>query len=622
MKHLSLRTQLWLPTALTAVVMLTVSTAMVVRTQSSHAGTSVLLQAAEQRLTDAQAWQRLTETSALRAEAALDTPDTARREAHEAAGKAAEAQRAALQKQLSEAPLGEPARAALDSTLKAQAAYAQALTRAREAASGGSPDAAATAAAATALAAYLEQQKTFTQALQADSAAAREQVGRERMRSVTIATGIMAGVVVILVVFTIYSTRGIRELLSSLSRTAHRIGQGELSAPVDVTRRDEIGQLAQELVVMRDALRRVVGQVRASTDSIQIASSEVAAGNQDLSNRTEQTSSNLQATASAMSELTQSVQHSADSAAQANQLASSAAEVAARGGTVVGEVVTTMEQIHASSRKIADIIGVIDGIAFQTNILALNAAVEAARAGEQGRGFAVVAGEVRSLASRSADAAREIKALIGNSVEKVDSGSRLVQEAGSTMSEIVASVQRVTDIIAEISAATGEQSRGISQVNHAVSELDRMTQQNAALVEESAAAAGSLSAQAAALGQVVSSFRLEDGPSRGTNGSRAAPTVASSVSSGSSSVRSDVSQSAPSATSTVAPSTASAPSPARLALDVVKTVAQRAKDAPPRTAPKPARTSPSPSPAAESTAPAVRPGDGKPRSDDGEWESF
>jgi methyl-accepting chemotaxis protein len=267
------------------------------------------------------------------------------------------------------------------------------------------------------------------------------------------------------------------------------------------------GSLLEGLREMVASLRRTVSHVRQSTDSIATASGQIAQGNADLSSRTEQTASNLQQTASSMEQLTGTVRQTADSAHTANQLASSAAEVARRGGEVVGQVVSTMDEINTSSKKIADIIGVIDGIAFQTNILALNAAVEAARAGEQGRGFAVVAGEVRSLAGRSAEAAREIKGLIGTSVDKVELGSRLVQDAGQTMNEIVASVQRVTDIIGEITAAASEQSQGIGQVNAAVTQLDQMTQQNAALVEESAAAAQSMREQAHTLADVVAVFR-------------------------------------------------------------------------------------------------------------------
>jgi len=268
------------------------------------------------------------------------------------------------------------------------------------------------------------------------------------------------------------------------------------------------GSLLAGLQAMVQSVRDTVIQVRASTDNISTASNEIATGNQDLSVRTEQTASNLQAAASAMEQLTATVKQSADSARQANQLASSAAEVAARGGAVVDQVVATMSDINTSSKKIADIIGVIDGIAFQTNILALNAAVEAARAGEQGRGFAVVASEVRSLAGRSAEAAREIKSLISASVEKVEGGSRLVADAGRTMQEIVGSVRRVSDMIGEITAAAAEQSEGIGQVNGSVAQLDQMTQQNSALVEQSAAAAESLKEQAGRLADVVGTFRL------------------------------------------------------------------------------------------------------------------
>jgi methyl-accepting chemotaxis protein len=294
---------------------------------------------------------------------------------------------------------------------------------------------------------------------------------------------------------------------------ASRVAQGDLSVSWEVVGQDEPAKLMHALKDMQDSLRRLVGQVRESSESIQVASTEVAVGNSDLSHRTEEAASSLQQTASSMMQLTSNVKQSAEAASQANQLASSASSVASRGGEVVAQVVSTMDQINTSSKKIADIIGVIDGIAFQTNILALNAAVEAARAGEQGRGFAVVAGEVRSLAQRSAEAAKEIKALIGTSVDKVETGARLVQEAGTTMTEIVASVKRVTDIIGEITAAANEQSGGIGQINTAITQLDQMTQQNAALVEESAAAAESLKEQAHKLAGVVATFRLGAGDS-------------------------------------------------------------------------------------------------------------
>jgi methyl-accepting chemotaxis protein len=313
---------------------------------------------------------------------------------------------------------------------------------------------------------------------------------------------------VLVVPLTLLNSRSIVKPLEDAHTFARAIAQGDLSTDIEVNGRDETAQLQAALRDMQGALQRIVGQVRASADSIRVASTEVAQGNSDLSGRTEQAASNLQQTASSMEQLTGTVKQTADSARTANQLASSAAEVASKGGSVVSQVVATMDDIQTSSRKIADIIGVIDGIAFQTNILALNAAVEAARAGEQGRGFAVVASEVRSLASRSAEAAKEIKSLIGASVEKVDSGSKLVADAGHTMTEIVASVRRVNDMIGEITAAAAEQSTGLGHVNASVSQLDQMTQQNAALVEQSAAAAESLRQQARQLADAVSAFRV------------------------------------------------------------------------------------------------------------------
>jgi len=289
---------------------------------------------------------------------------------------------------------------------------------------------------------------------------------------------------------------------------ARSIADGDLGRKADEGGFGEVGELQRALGEMQGALHSIVSHVRESSIGITNAATEVAVGNNDLSARTEQAASNLEETAASIEHLTQTVRTNADNARQANQLAMSASEVAERGGRVVGDVVTTMESITESSRRIAEIISVIDSIAFQTNILALNAAVEAARAGEQGRGFAVVAGEVRNLAQRSSSAANEIKALITASVGEVDSGARLVREAGSTMGEIVTSVKRVTDIMGEISAATHEQSTQISEVNAAVGQLDQMTQQNAALVEEGAASAESLKEQAGALNGIVSAFRL------------------------------------------------------------------------------------------------------------------
>jgi len=305
-------------------------------------------------------------------------------------------------------------------------------------------------------------------------------------------------------------TRSITRPIAHAVKLAQTVAAGDLSARIQVTSRDETGQLLAALKAMIESLVGVVGKVRHSSDCIATGSSQIATGNADLSQRTEEQASNLQQTAASMEQLTSTVRNNSDTARQATQLAGSAAAAATEGGVVVDQVVATMGAIDASSRKIADIIGVIDGIAFQTNILALNAAVEAARAGEQGRGFAVVAGEVRSLAQRSAEAAKEIKGLITDSVDKVQAGSQQVAEAGRAMSGIVAQVRRVNDLIAEISAATLEQTQGIGQVGDAVSQLDQVTQQNAALVEESAAAAESLSQQAARLVEAVGVFRLGD----------------------------------------------------------------------------------------------------------------
>jgi methyl-accepting chemotaxis protein len=316
-------------------------------------------------------------------------------------------------------------------------------------------------------------------------------------------------------------TRSITRPLNDAVKVAQIVASGDLTGNISSDFSDEPGQLLQALKAMNDSLSKTVGQVRVSTETITTASAEIAAGNLDLSSRTEAQASSLEETASAMEELTSTVKQNADNARQANQLVVSASEVAVQGGQVVANVVETMGSIKDSSRKIVDIIGVIDGIAFQTNILALNAAVEAARAGEQGRGFAVVAAEVRNLAQRSAGAAKEIKALIGDSVDKVDAGSLLVDEAGATMQKIVTSVKQVADIMSEIAAASQEQSTGIEEVNRAITQMDEVTQQNAALVEEAAAAAASMQEQAGNLVQEVSVFKLAHG-AHGTRGAAAA----------------------------------------------------------------------------------------------------
>jgi len=321
-------------------------------------------------------------------------------------------------------------------------------------------------------------------------------------------------------------TRGITVPLGQAVDIAVAVANRDLTSHFEVTTKDETGRLLEALQKMNDGLIGIVTEVRNGTEGISSASSQIAAGNRDLSGRTEEQASSLEETASSMEELTSTVKQNADNARQANQLAVTASEVAKRGGGVVSEVVDTMDAINSSARKIVDIISVIDGIAFQTNILALNAAVEAARAGEQGRGFAVVATEVRSLAQRSATAAKEIKTLIDDSLQKVDAGSALVTQAGMTMSEVVDSIQRVTDIMGEITSASLEQSSGIEQVNQAIGQMDQVTQQNAALVEEAAAAAASLHDQADALTQVVAVFKLAAEPAlRHTPAARASAAV-------------------------------------------------------------------------------------------------
>jgi methyl-accepting chemotaxis protein len=317
----------------------------------------------------------------------------------------------------------------------------------------------------------------------------------------------------------------VRSIVAPLQRavaSTGRIAEGDLREVLQVEGRDETADLLRGVARMQESLRSVVGQVRSGVDSVTTASAQIAAGNIDLSQRTEEQASSLQQTAASMEQLTGTVTQSAENARQANQLAQSASNAASKGGEVVRQVVDTMEQISASSKRISDIIGTIDGIAFQTNILALNAAVEAARAGEQGRGFAVVASEVRTLAQRSAQAAKEIKTLIVDSTEKVEAGGRQVSEAGAAMDDIVHQVRRVTDLVGEISSASVEQSTGIGQVNQAVGQMDQVTQQNAALVEESAAAAQSLSAQAQRLAEVVAVFKLESSAG-GTHGPEQAP---------------------------------------------------------------------------------------------------
>jgi methyl-accepting chemotaxis protein len=363
--------------------------------------------------------------------------------------------------------------------------------------------------------AELEEQTSLAAADSAKSAYQRAQL----LMTVLCAVGVVLGLLAAWLI-----TRSITEPLSNAVRIARTVSSGDLTSTIRVNSQDETGQLLAALRDMNTNLIKVVSTVRTGSDSIATGAGEIAAGNQDLSQRTEEQASNLQHTAASMGQIGSTVETNADTARQAAQLASAAAAAAKDGGAVVGQVVSTMDAIAAGSRKVSEIIGLIDGIAFQTNILALNAAVEAARAGEQGRGFAVVATEVRSLAGRSAEAAKEIKALIGESVKMAEVGTSQADAAGTAMGNIVQQVQRVSDLISEISAATGEQTTGIGEVSRAVAQLDQVTQQNAALVEESAAAADSLNSQVGRLVDAVGVFKLPAGWTDGNgNTASAAP---------------------------------------------------------------------------------------------------
>ncbi|MCE1193027.1 MAG: methyl-accepting chemotaxis protein [Acidovorax sp.] len=432
-----------------------------------------------------------------------------------------------------------------------------------------------------AIGSYVDSLEAFVQLQQSQRDAARVEAQAARTRAAALAWAVQGIVLALGLVLSFVLVRSITRPLHRAVQLSDAIAGGDLTVSVREEREDEFGHLLRSVSQMAGRLRALVAEVRSGVESMSTASVEIATGNHDLSARTEQTAANLQQTAASMEELTATVTQSADTARQANQLATTAAQAATHGGEVVSQVVQSMQHITDSSRKIADIIGVIDGIAFQTNILALNAAVEAARAGEQGRGFAVVAGEVRSLAGRSAEAAKEIKHLINASVESVETGSGQVAQAGRSMDEIVASVRRVSDLIGEITASSTEQREGIGQVNQAMGNLDQMTQQNAALVEESAAAAASLRDQAQRLAEVVSVFNV------GYTPASPAPAIAP--------------RPAP-----AAPARAPAAAPARVGGAAPATAAARKLQAPAANAPTPA------------SAPAPKAAKGS----DDDWESF
>ncbi|QGZ55906.1 methyl-accepting chemotaxis protein [Paraburkholderia acidiphila] len=449
----------------------------------------------------------------------------------------------------------------------------------------------------------------LAQALE-DSAQAREAAANEKIAVMRIAIGVVIAIALVLVVAIRFAMRGlIVQPLEDAVTCFERIAQGDLSQTVNVYSDNEIGRLFSAIKRMQESLVTLVSAVHTGASSIDVGAREIAMGNTDLSQRTEQQAASLQETASSMEQLTGTVRQNAENARQASQLAVNASDIATRGGEVVGEVVNTMQGIAVSSAKVVDIISVIEGIAFQTNILALNAAVEAARAGEQGRGFAVVAGEVRSLAQRSASAAKEIKELINDSAEKVQSGSQLVGRAGSTMEEILQAVRRVTDIMGEISAASEEQSGGIEQVNRAVTQMDTVTQQNAALVEQAAAAAASLEEQTRQLQNVLGTWTTGGAQARSVATSPARVTPAASGA---------AKRTTPAATAVAKPAVAATPAPSASA-DTAKAAAKAVQPAA-KSAAKPAAT-----PAAKPAAPAraeTHVSTAASASDDSDWETF
>ncbi|WP_431260427.1 methyl-accepting chemotaxis protein [Roseateles chitinivorans] len=614
----SIATRLWIPVAVMSVMTVVMSLGAASRTRTLLEVAQVTQERQQQRFELALRWRGLTEANASRVQAGLAANDNAVADAMK--GDIARTTEAIneVQKQLEALAEGDEDKAAMAKIAEQRKAYIAVRNDANKLKAGGDNDGSHQALkqkVVPAIEQYLAAQQDFVVLQQKRSAALREAAGAERMRTVWGVAALMSLIVGALALATAYFVRTISAPLKSLMAEAERIGEGDLFHVERDYREDEIGDVQRALAAMKSSLRKVIREVRASADGMQTASQEIASGNQDLSQRTEQTASNLQQAASSLSQLTGTVQQSAESARTANQLAGSAAEVAERGGTAVGDVVGTMAQIDASAKKINDIIGTIDGIAFQTNILALNAAVEAARAGEHGKGFAVVASEVRALAQRSAGAAREIKALIGDSVTKVEVGSQQVRDAGATMNEIVASVQRVSDIIGEISASTVEQSQGIGSVNGSVAQLDQMTQQNAALVEESAAAAESLSDQARKLTALVGHFKVSDPkpkPGDATNVVAAPAPIARA--------------SAPVAKPATAPRPATTPAAAKTS--TVKPPASKTTSKVTATKPmaRPVAKAPAPkSPAATHTPKPAAPtpsGPSATAAPDGDWETF
>jgi methyl-accepting chemotaxis protein len=508
--NLRLASKLWLSSFLIVLGILVVVGFTAWRSSSDRAASNEALDKLNSRTKQAIQWAGLTQVNAARSHAVLLSSDPAVAAGLKDALAATSAQIGKIQQGIEAGDLTDQDRKMLDTIAEHRKRVLDARAIAMKQRTDGLTDELATTLSTVyqpAMDAYQKSQLDFVAAQEQSYGALKASYGQRAKDLIFLASGLMILLVIGILAGAAWLIRSIRQPLIVANGLAARIAQGDLSMQIDTSRSDEFGELMKSLASMNQSLGQMVNQVRQSTDGIASASNEIAAGNNDLASRTEQTSSNLQSTASSMGHLTQTVQVSADNARQASQLAANASSVAERGGEVVRQVVSTMEDINTSSRKIADIIGVIDGIAFQTNILALNAAVEAARAGEQGRGFAVVASEVRSLAQRSAEAAKEIKMLINTSVDKVSSGTQLVSDAGVTMNDIVQSVRQVAAVIGQITSTSSEQSSEISGINHAIGDLDQMTQQNAALVEQSAAAAESLRDQAQQLAQAVAAFK-------------------------------------------------------------------------------------------------------------------
>ena len=504
--HLKMGHKLWLAVAAIVVLLVGVVGFSGYRSAATRAQSEIVIAEASQRHDAVVKWAGLTEINAVRTLALNLSGEPAMESEFKEAMAATSAQISEVQKSLEGMGLTEREKAQMTKIAAARKNMAEQRAQAQKLQADGQAGQAIVFVKQTyipASTAYVKTLEEFVQLEKQLMQETRDELGRQGMNTVKLAALAVGLLVLGIVVGAYYLIRSIAQPLQQANALAAVIAGGDLSQRVTIARGDEFGDLLRSLYAMSASLAGTVQRVRNSTDSIAIASTEIATGNHDLSARTEQTASNLQETAAAMEQFTSTIAQSAGSAQQASSLAASASGVAQRGGAVVTQVVSTMDEINQSSKKIADIIGVIDGIAFQTNILALNAAVEAARAGEQGRGFAVVASEVRALAGRSAEAAREIKGLISDSVSRVDDSAKLVTEAGTALGDIVGQVERVSSLINEITHASVEQSTGIGQVNQAVSQLDTVTQGNAALVEQTAASASTLKGQADRLAAAV-----------------------------------------------------------------------------------------------------------------------